>query len=170
MGEQEKLYCRNHFHNYTGRTAFDTKIFDREYDYVCMSFHDDFALELHQSKQFPQMRIVSSNSKSGSFTPVLNLNDEEKQEWLSENFVSMGHILPERFREKLEWIDKHLSEKTRLVLMTGPEYDYFCQCICDADPLGLPAAWKLEVRDFCHSETPFLLVLQQTEQYPDVRL
>jgi hypothetical protein len=125
MGEQEKLYCRNHFHNYTGRTAFDTKIFDSEYDYVCMSFHDDFALELYQSKQFPHMRIVLSNSKSGSFTPVLNLNDEEKQEWLSENFISMGLISPERFRENLEWIDKHLSEKTRLVLMTGPEYDYF---------------------------------------------
>lgn len=125
MGEQEKLYCRNHFHNYTGRTAFDTKIFNKEYDYVCMSFHDDFALELYQSKQFPQMRIVLSNSKSGSFTPILNLNDEEKQEWLSENFVSMGLISPERFRENLEWIDKHLSEKTRMVLMTGPEYDYF---------------------------------------------
>ncbi len=83
-----------------------------------MSFHDDFALELYQSKQFPHMRIVLSNSKSGSFTPVLNLNDEEKQEWLSENFISMGLISPERFRENLEWIDKHLSEKTRLVLMT----------------------------------------------------
>ena len=125
MSEQEKVYCRTHFHNYTGRTAFDTKIFEKEYDYVCMSFHDDFALDIYQRKEFPQMRVVLSNSKSGSFTPILNTEGMEKQEWLSSKFTSLGLISPERFHENLEWIAGRLPDKTRLILMTGPEYDYF---------------------------------------------
>lgn len=150
MGELEKAYCRTHFHNYTGRTAFDTKIFEKEYDYVCMSFHDDFALDIYQSKEFSQMRVVLSNSKSGSFTPILNIEDTKKQEWLSNNFISLGLISSERFRENLEWIAERLPDKTHLVLMTGPEYDYFR----DSEPHN--AEFRMQVmslnkviRNFC---------------------
>jgi FkbH-like protein len=128
MSEGEKTYCRSHFHNYTGRTVFDTKIFEGAYDYVCLSFHDDFALDVYHSNEFPNMRVVLSNSKTGSFTPILNPDgtaNPNGKEWLSRHFTPLGLISPERFRENLEWIAAHLSEKTRMILMTGPEYDYF---------------------------------------------
>ncbi|WP_051152886.1 hypothetical protein [Lacrimispora indolis] len=150
MNEQEKIYCRTHFHNYTGRTAFATKIFEKEYDYVCMSFHDDFALDIYQSKEFPQMRVVLSNSKSGSYTPIINIEAGERKEWLSRNFISLGLISPQRFRENLEWLAERLPDKTRLVLMTGPEYDYFR----DSEPHN--AGFHMQImglnkviRDFC---------------------
>ena len=128
MSEKSKAFCRAHFHNYTGRTAFDTKIFDKKYDFVCLSFHDDFALDIYRNNEFPKMRIVLSNSESGSFTPILNpegIKDFNGQEWLSQKFTQLGLITPERFRENLEWIMGRLPKQTHMILMTGPEYDFF---------------------------------------------
>jgi FkbH-like protein len=123
-----KAFCRAHFHNYTGTTVFDTRIFAGNYDAVCLSFHDDFQLETYRSKADPGLRVVLSNSTAGSFTPILNpdgIKDFDPRKWLDDNFVNEGFITPERFRENLDWIYARLPEKTRLVLMTGPEYNYY---------------------------------------------
>lgn len=128
MSEKSKAFCRARFHNYTGSTAFDTKIFSDKYDYVCLSFHDDFALDIYRNNEFPKMRVVLSNSKSGSFTPILNpegIEDFNGQEWLSKEFTNLGLITPERFKDNLEWIMERLPKQTHMVLMTGPEYDFF---------------------------------------------
>jgi len=131
MNEKEQAYCRENFHNYTGSTVFDTQIFKKKYDFVCLSFHDDFALDIYQSNEFSNMRVVLSNSKSGTFTPILNPHNEkdfDSQKWLAKNFTKLGLITAERFDENLEWIISQLikvSPKTKMILMTGPEYDYF---------------------------------------------
>jgi FkbH-like protein len=162
MSESEKEYCRSHFRNYTGRTVFDTKIFEGTYDYVCLSFHDDFALDIYRSKKFPNMRIVLSNSKTGSFTPILNSDgttNPNGKEWLSRHFTPFGLISPERFRENLEWIAARLSKKTRMILMTGPEYDYFRDSE-QHNPVFHEQVVRLNrvIRDFCASSPRAALV------------
>jgi FkbH-like protein len=128
MNETEKDFCRAHFHNYTGSGAFDSKIFSGKYDFICLSFHDDFALELYQHQKRSNLRIVLSSSKSGSFTPILNPENIENfdgQAWLARDFIPLGLISPQRFKKNLDWIMDRLPKETRLILMTGPEYDYF---------------------------------------------
>jgi len=162
LDDSEKSFCRAHFHNYTGHTVFDTSIFRSEYDYVCLSFHDDFALNIYQSKESPNLRVVLSNSKSGSFTPILNpegVIDFDEQDWLLQHFESLGLISPERFRENLEWISERLPQKTCMLLMTGPEFDYFR----NSEPQN--PAFRTQVislnkviRDFCASSPRAVLV------------
>lgn len=41
MTDEQKAFCRNHFFNYTGSLAFNSQMFEKEWDYVIMSFHDD---------------------------------------------------------------------------------------------------------------------------------
>ena len=162
MNEQEKNYCRAHFHNYTGSTAFCTKILDGDFDFVCLSFHDDFALDIYQSNEFPQMRVVLSNSKTGSFTPILNPEGHANfngAAWLDERFTRLGLITPERFRENLEWIEEHLPQKTRLIIMTGPEFDYFR----DSEPHNASFREQIirlnvVIRDFCANSPRAALV------------
>ena len=162
MNLHEKAFCRAHFHNYTGHTAFDTNIFAVENDYVCLSFHDDFALEIYQSREFPDMRVVLSSSKSGSFTPILNpdnVDSFDEQRWLSEHFEPRGLISPERFRENLEWIMERLPTKTHMILMTGPEFDYYR----DSEPhnhefRGQVMRLNEVIRSFCASSSRAVLV------------
>lgn len=156
MDEAQKEFCRRHFHNYTGATVFDTKIFAREYDVVVLSFHDDFALETFHSKSDPSLRVMLSTvppNSVGTKTPVLNpdgVPDFDANAWLTENFESEGLITAERFRENLDWIAARLPEHTRIVLMTGPEFDYFR----DAQPhepafRGQIIALNTVIRQFC---------------------
>jgi FkbH-like protein len=128
IDDERKEYCRKHFHNYTGSAAFDTRLLSQAYDYVCLSFHDEFQLEVYQSKRYPNLRVLLSNSKTGSFTPILNpdnIPDFDTQNWLASEFAPLGYITPERFLENLNFIYERLPDTTTLVLMTGPEYDYF---------------------------------------------
>ena len=128
MDDTAKDFCRAHFHNYSGSTVFDSKIFEREYDVVVLSFHDDFALETFRSKADPSLRVMLSTSTTGSFTPVLNPDGVagfDPSGWLAEHFESEGLISPGRFRDNLDWIAERLPDRTQLVLMTGPEFDYF---------------------------------------------
>lgn len=162
MDDAAKDFCRRHFHNYTGSTVFDSKIFERDYDVVVLSFHDDFALETFRSKANPDLRVTLSTSTAGSFTPVLNpdgVADFDPVAWLAEHFEPEGLITPRRFRENLEWIAARLPAHTRIVLMTGPEFDYFR----DDEPSNPQfrdqvIALNREIRQFCAAHPRAALV------------
>lgn len=162
MTDISKDFCRRHFHNYTGSTAFDTKIFDQNYDYVCLSFHDDFALDIYQSRTYPDMRIVLSTSKTGSFTPILNpknVNDFNPDKWLNANFEHLSLISPERFYDNLVWIAQRLPKTTTMILMTGPEFDFFR----DSEPHNPEFRAQVlrlnkVIREFCRSNDKAVLV------------
>ena len=130
MTEEEKEYCRQHFFNYTGSLAFNSSIFQGDYDYVIMSFHDDEVFKIYEKKDNPNIRILFSPDKIFGDTSVINISDEEttyeeQREWLAREFEPGHFITPERFKDNIKFIEKHLGEKTKIVLITGPEMDYF---------------------------------------------
>ena len=125
MTDGDKDFCARHFHNYTGQTAFKTRIFEGSYDYALFSFNDDAELFIHQQRGHPDLRVVLSESASYSITPVTPPTGQDADAWLCEHFDSLGLITPERFRENLLWIAARMPAHTRMLLMTLPEYPYF---------------------------------------------
>ena len=135
MTDEQKEYCRKHFFNYTGSMAFNSKIYDKDYDYVIMSFHDDMIYKVYQSKNDPNLRVVMSPKRVFGDTSVINIDDgvskypiddELQQKWMKENFYDGEYISPERFYENVKWIAERFSNKTKIILITGPDkMDYF---------------------------------------------
>ena len=132
MTEDEKNFCRHHFHNYTRYNVFKSKIFDEIWDYVIISFLDDMIYKIYENKNNPNIRVVlSSNKKYVINTSIINVTEnkpateEEKCTWLEENFNEGYYITPERFEENLLWIASRLPEKTKIILINGPELDFF---------------------------------------------
>ena len=133
LTDEEKLYCRQHFYNYTGSLAFNSKIFSEEYDYIIMSFHDDMVFYVYQSKQNPRINVLLSPEElidGTTTTSVIGKNGKplsknEQQKWLKENFTEGKFITVDRFKENLLFIKSKLSVKTKVILITGPELDFF---------------------------------------------
>ena len=131
MTEEEKNFCRRHFGNYTRYNVFQSEIFKEQWDYVIMSFHDDMIYKIYEHKQNPNLRIVFSPGKVFGDTSVLNIKDgkpatyDEQRAWLAENFTAGHYIAPERFEENLLWIASRLPQKTKIILINGPEFDFF---------------------------------------------
>ena len=130
MTDEEKNFCRRHFYNYTRHNVFKSKIFDEIWDYVIISFHDDMIYKIYESKNNPNIRIVFSPAKVFGDTSVINISEkpttyEMQRAWLSENFNEGHYITPERFEENLLWIASKLPEKTKIILINGPEFDFF---------------------------------------------
>ena len=49
----------------------------------------------------------------------------EQYAWLTEHFNEGHYITPERFEENLLWIASKLPAKTKIILINGPELDFF---------------------------------------------
>ena len=49
----------------------------------------------------------------------------EQRLWLKENFSDGCFISSERFYENIMWIGNHTAGHTKIILITGPELDYF---------------------------------------------
>ena len=131
MTDDEKNFCRHHFYNYTRYNVFKSDIFNDAWDYVILSFHDDMIYKVYEKKDNPNLRIVFSPDKRFGDTSVINIfgketaTYEEQRAWLAENFNEGHYITPERFEENLLWIASHLPEKTKIILINGPVYDFF---------------------------------------------
>ncbi|WP_290871063.1 HAD family hydrolase [Aquabacterium sp.] len=125
MSDDDKAFCRQHFHNYTGQGAFQTQLFNGQHDYALFSFNDDAELFIHQKRDQDQLRVVLSESATYSVTPVMPPEGQDADKWLCEHFDSLGLITPERFRENLCWIADRMPAHTRILLMTLPEFNYF---------------------------------------------
>ncbi len=130
MTESEKRWCTSHLNNYTGSLAFHSKIFAREYDYIIMSFHDDMIFKIYEKKDNPNIKIVMSPSRKFGDTSVIGENGElltfeDTYKFLEKNFKKGEYITEERFYENLVWIKNHTGEKTKIILVTGPELDFF---------------------------------------------
>ncbi len=125
MTPADREFCARHFHNYTGHTAFNTRVFDGDHDFALFSFNDDAELFIHRRRGHPDLRVVLSESASYSVTPVIPPPGQDADAWLCEHFDSEGLITPQRFRDNLLWIAERMPRHTRLLLMTLPEFNYF---------------------------------------------
>lgn len=150
LSGEEKDFCRRHFYNYRGPCAFNPQIFEKEYDYVVLSFHDDMILDIYQSKRNPEMFITRTNDSIRSKNTVIPPDGCDAQDWLNEEFSFLGRISPERFRDNLLWIYNKLSPKTYMLLMTGPEFDYYRDSRPkDPDSHNQILLLNKVMRDFC---------------------
>lgn len=131
MTEEEKNFCRQHFHNYTRYNVFQSKIFDGIWDYVIMSFHDDMIYKIYEHKKNPNIRVLLSPASVFGDTSIINIpiknssDYEEQRDWLDKYFTEGHYITPERFEENLMWISSKLPEKTKIILINGPTLDFF---------------------------------------------
>lgn len=159
MTDEDKAFCSRHFHNYTGQTAFRTRLLEGEHDYALFSFNDDAELFIHQHRDRPDLRVVLSESASYSVTPVLPPDGQDADAWLCEHFHSRGLITPERFRDNLQWIARQLPSRTRILLMTLPEYDYFRNAL-PSFPQYRRQCLRLNrvIRELCATDERFGLV------------
>lgn len=159
MTEGDKAFCARHFHNYTGQTAFRTRILDGHYDYALLSFNDDAELFIHRHRENPALRVVLSESASYSVTPVIPPPGEDADRWLSEHFCCEGQITPERFRANLLWLAERMPSSTRLLLMTLPEFNYYRDSM-PSFPQYRRQCLRLNrvIRDLCAGDDRFGLV------------
>ncbi len=130
MDDTQKQYCKKHFFNYTGHLAFNSRIMDDEYDYVILSFHDDMIFKIYQHKEDKNIRVVLSPSRKYGDTSIINLEKanatyDEQRTWLQTNFDEIGYISKERFIDNIQWLLDKLPKKTKLILINGPELDFF---------------------------------------------
>ena len=137
MTDDEKNFCRRHFHNYTRYNVFKSNIFNDAWDYVILSFHDDMIYKVYESKKNPNLRVVLGSGEKFIDRCVINISEgnsatcEEKLAWLAENFNEGHYITPERFEENLLWIASRLPARTRIILINAPQMDFFRESLPD---------------------------------------
>ena len=131
MNDEEKEFCKTHFYNYTGHLAFNSKILSNDYDYIIMSFHDDMVFKVYENKTNNNIRVILSPSHNYGVTSIQNIYGKEiadiseQREWLNNNFFTGEYITSERFRENLIWLLERIPQKTKLLLINGPELNFF---------------------------------------------
>lgn len=129
MTDEEKLFCREHFYNYTGEDCFSGKMFTDKYDYVVMSFHDDMTLQIYRSKTNRNLRVVRTDDTRVAETNLICkgvfMPRKAQLRWLEENFYPGEYISEERFYENIIWIRNRLPSETKLILITSPELDFY---------------------------------------------
>lgn len=125
MSDDEKNFCRRHFHNYTRSNVFKSRIFDGIWDYVIISFHDDLIYKTYVHRDNPNLRVSLDEDPEFIEKCVINVPAGTKADWLKKNFTEGQYITPERFEENLLWISSKLPEKTKIVLINGPTMDFF---------------------------------------------
>ena len=131
MNKEEKEFCKHHFYNYTRYNVFKSNIFNEDWDYIIMSFHDDMIYKIYKNKKDPNLRVILSPEPLFGLTSVININNktklpyEEQKRWLNKNFSEGQYITQERFLDNLLWIKEHTNKFTKIVLISGPEINYF---------------------------------------------
>lgn len=125
MNAEEKEYCRINFWNYTGRLAFNTKMFEKDYDYAIFSFLDDMTRDLYQHKENPNIRVYCNVSDIIYKSGCINRDKEKNENWLRETFKKIGLISPDRFFDNLKWIRNKLPQETIMLLITFPDREFF---------------------------------------------
>ena len=124
MSDDEKDFCIKHFYNYTNTTTFKPKIFSAAYDYVLFSFVDDFTYPIWKKKNSDTCRIIRCNEPVFDENFTIYSKDDEI-EWLNNYFEEPYLISKERFYDNLQWIRSKLPQDTAMLLLNGPEYNFF---------------------------------------------
>lgn len=129
LNDFEKQYCRAHFMNYIGDLAFNSAIFSDVYDYIIMSFHDDMVYKIYENKNNRNIHVVRSPHPRFGMTSVIDngipLDIKQTAKWVADNLDEGYYISEERFYDNLLWISNRVNEKTKIILITGPEMDFF---------------------------------------------
>ena len=124
MNSAEKEFCRAHFYNYSYEFIFEPQIFDKEYDYVLLSSYDDFQYRIWVKNDNSNIRVLRSHE------PIFGedagiLSRDEGEVWLAKHFQQPYFIDETRLYQNLQWIRDKLSPKTVLILLNGPEFNFY---------------------------------------------
>jgi FkbH-like protein len=172
MGPEDKAFCREHFLNYQGSTAFATEIFARPYDYVVLGLHDDLTYGQYRHKTRRDLVVqldlqlratLREQAERMEFSPLIDCDVESADgsaggaepgaAWVAEEFEDEGLITPERFCENLAWILERLHPGTQLLVATAPELAFYredCPDLPDVRERAL--LLNRAVRDFCAAQ------------------
>lgn len=126
MTSKQKEFCKEHFFNYTGSLAFNSQMFEKDWDYVIMSFHDDMIFKNYKKKD-EEFTVVLSPARKFGDTSIINIEDESyegQRRWLEEYFCPGEYISEDRFYENIIWIMNKLP-KTKFIFVNGPTLDFF---------------------------------------------
>ena len=128
MDADEKNYCKEHFYNYTGHLAFNSQIFQKNWDYVVLSFHDDIILKIYEKKDCERLRVLLSPARKYGDTSIINIDCsdyEGQRRWLAKEFVEKGYISAERFKDNIRWLISKSHKNTKFILINAPEINFF---------------------------------------------
>ena len=125
--DEQKQFCIDHFSNYRRERAFTPQMFERNYDYVILTFSDDGLTDLWKAVNDPDLIIVGAN-KYGNPRVKYRINPEDEfeefgqaREWFLDRFENIGRISMERLKENLSMFRDRLDTKTVMILMGGNE-------------------------------------------------
>lgn len=116
MSEQDKNFCKKYFLNYDIDNAFKFYPFEKEYDYIIFSCFDDIEFKQYKNKN----NNFCINYYDYDITNAINPNIKNKTKWFNDNFYDGEKISRERFYDNLIWISNHISQKTKIMLLTYP--------------------------------------------------
>lgn len=128
MNAIEKAFCRAHFYNYTRYNAFDSKIFDPQWDYIILSFLAEMRNRIYEFKCNKNLRAVIpwNRLKNNTLDYVINIDGvtkpstEQEIEWIERNF-NVRFISQQRFADNLSLIANRVPPQTKLILVTAPD-------------------------------------------------
>lgn len=131
MNEQEKSFCKAHFLNYARDNVFKSRIFENIWDYVILSFHDDMIYKIYEFKDNPNLRIIGPSDQRSYGRMTVNIygihksSNEYQKQWMEENFNEGYYISQQRFADNISLIANKIPIKTKIILITAPEMDFF---------------------------------------------
>lgn len=124
MSDEEKKYCSSFFYNYSSADVFKTQIFSEKFDYIVMSCSDDFIYKVHRNKENKNLRALRDYEYIfGDDNSILDRAECER--WLGDTFDNTGMLEADRFYDNLQWIRTKLDPSTILILLTGPERNFY---------------------------------------------
>ncbi|MBR1753683.1 hypothetical protein IJ732_02510 [bacterium] len=122
MSDEDKNFCKRYFYNFEKDDAFQTKMFEKDWDYAVFTFHDDAQWEIFEHKTKKYNLVLG-------WGVVMFISDaigtQDKAKWFLERFNQKGQISRKRFHDNLLWIAGKMSPKTKIVLMTCPCLESF---------------------------------------------
>lgn len=115
---------------------YQSKLFSKEYDFVFLSSLQEPGMALYQKNNtslvvpFANAAYPLTDSKwwkayeEGSIYHGMNVFTEKYLKEFSRKYTFIGTITPEQYISNLDFIVKHLNEKTKIIVFLGSEMPY----------------------------------------------
>lgn len=123
MPDKYKQFCKKYFIHYDIDRAFNSYLYEKDWDYVVLTFHDDAEWKIFKHKKYNFNLTVGWIINA--FINSKEVKEEDKTKWFNNNFYDGCYISRSRFCDNLKFIADKLPEKTKFVLITCPVLEGF---------------------------------------------
>lgn len=123
MSDVEKQFCKKYFIHYDIERAFNSYLYENDWDYVIFTFHDDAEWKIFKHKKYGFN--VTIGWIINMFINSAEVSEENKTRWFEDNFYEGKFISRKRFCDNLKFIAEHLPQKTKFILITCPVLEGF---------------------------------------------